>query len=540
MSRQVNVNVGNYDGKWSTRIVLDPSLPSENYTLIGADTTVSFTNKDITDPSNKVASTGININGSFSQITGNAVPGNVLTYVGPDLEFRPVSGSASASAIKYVSYQAILPGDGSIGAPFQTIGEAITATSSISEMKTIYVLPGEYNESISIRPNTLLIGQGANIVLGNILSNVAGPLGLSGTYQISGFTGLQVYFEFPSPTDAASISLEGMNLQDVTVLSDSAASVSMNMTGSSCTLFTGTVTSIKVNECQISGSMSVASGDVSIFSSKMDGLNVIGSGTVKIYSSIPGMASFDGPMTVQRDAQSMSQSTYLSGATASIVNDFSLLQIDPGNVLIGTGVNPATLTNSTILGTGANGFASGINKTAVGHGASVISDNQVAFSDAATSLKASGLSGHSAATTLTYNAATGVINYLSSSGIKKDHVKCICPKKSGEMIDGMKPRHYTWKETGEEAPGLIAEELDILSNDFPACNSLIARDKDGNPISVNYILLVPYLISLVQDLRERVSVLENTETKKNTTSSPEVQGDKEKGYHDIFGTYIKL
>ena len=72
-------------------------------------------------------------------------------------------------------------------------------------------------------------------------------------------------------------------------------------------------------------------------------------------------------------------------------------------------------------------------------------------------------------------------------------------------IDNLKPVKYTLKETPEEVGyGFLAHELQEV---FP---SLVKGEKDGEKIqTINYIGLISILVSEIQELKKRVSFLEN-------------------------------
>ena len=71
-------------------------------------------------------------------------------------------------------------------------------------------------------------------------------------------------------------------------------------------------------------------------------------------------------------------------------------------------------------------------------------------------------------------------------------------------MDKLKPVYFRFKENKKESIGLIAHEL---QEEIPF---LVDGDKDGpNMQSVNYNGLVGVLIKEIQELKKRVSSLEN-------------------------------
>lgn len=529
----VNVSFSNFDEGWYSQLIYNRNYPTVPYSLIGAETRVSFKNKIMTDPSNVIASSGLLVNGSYKPITGTATSGTVLTYSGGNLSFLPASGSGGASVIKYVSYQGAPGGDGSLSNPYQTISEALFNLLPVSEMKTIYVLPGIYNESFSVRPNTVIIGAGpeTQISPGNIISiNTNGSL--TGKYSFQNITLPDLFLEFIIEANTMELSMNGVTANSLNISSDMTSSVTMNL--DDCTIPNISVSGNYLNciDCSVSQNMTVnVQNACTLNRLNIGNLSVVTtfSPTITLLMTKSGACTFNGPFTVLRDAISNSVSVFSNGATETKSNDSSMFQMSTDNVLVGSSYPLTNLSRSSILGANASGFSSGTNRTAIGYGASVISDNQVAFSDTATTLKASGLNGHSAATSITYNAATGVINYMSSSGINKKNIQDLCPKKTAELIDMLCPRRYSWKHDNSESSGLIAEEVEQIvarlnSRDM---NSLVARDKDGKAISVNYILLIPYLLKHVQTLRDEIVKLNSiVVNKKEWTSKDKTAEDQ--------------
>ena len=63
--------------------------------------------------------------------------------------------------------------------------------------------------------------------------------------------------------------------------------------------------------------------------------------------------------------------------------------------------------------------------------------------------------------------------------------------------------HYNLKESGNQAIGFIAHEL---QEHYP---ELVTGEKDGeNMQSINYIGLIPILVKEIQDLKKRIAQLE--------------------------------
>jgi hypothetical protein len=66
-----------------------------------------------------------------------------------------------------------------------------------------------------------------------------------------------------------------------------------------------------------------------------------------------------------------------------------------------------------------------------------------------------------------------------------------------ENLQRLNPVRFTWKETGKDDIGLIAEEVSAI---FP---EMVEYDQDGNPIGIHYSRLVTILISILKELTSK-------------------------------------
>ncbi len=71
-----------------------------------------------------------------------------------------------------------------------------------------------------------------------------------------------------------------------------------------------------------------------------------------------------------------------------------------------------------------------------------------------------------------------------------------------EKVLLLNPVGFTWKTTGEEDIGLIAEEVE------QALPDLVIHDGEGKPDAVKYDKVAIYLLKIVKDQQERISALE--------------------------------
>lgn len=80
----------------------------------------------------------------------------------------------------------------------------------------------------------------------------------------------------------------------------------------------------------------------------------------------------------------------------------------------------------------------------------------------------------------------------------KDNIKTI--ENSTEIVNKIRPVSFDWKDTGNKAFGVIAQELEEILPE------LVATSKDNNRY-VSYIQLIPFLIGAIQELSEEVKSL---------------------------------
>lgn len=516
--RNVNFNIID-QGVW-TRCVVNPGEDAVPCTIIGADTTVVFKNKDMTDPSNTIAATNLAVNGTIMPIVGTAVNGEVLTVNNGTLEFLPVSGSSS-TFIKYVSAANPVAGDGSINNPYKTITAAITALGSGPEIKTIYVLPGNYSENVELYPNTVLIGSGINTtrIMPTFTMRYSTEVSVyEGAINVSNMTVTDIAFDTTTDTvSTATYNFTDVSSQTCTLASDNTATNNIgffqncNMTTFNADLFVGAFNIFVAANAGITIRSDCSFNAVNINALTLTGPLDPDISTIRITISNISAATFIEGLAVLIDATSLIEASIDIRASVEPINLAAKILLDKTSTFVGTNVTGTLISRSTAIGADIIGIASeSINRTGLGYGATLDADYQVAFADGARMLKASGLIGHAAATNVTYDTVTGRINYATSSAKNKEEIEALCPDRSGLLIDSIVPRKYRWKESGKYAPGLIAEEVaEIVDNiDCESMQDLIARNASGEVVTVNYTLFVPHLINCIKDLRDRVSALE--------------------------------
>jgi hypothetical protein len=106
-------------------------------------------------------------------------------------------------------------------------------------------------------------------------------------------------------------------------------------------------------------------------------------------------------------------------------------------------------------------------------------------------------------TSTTFNNSVSALSFTAMSDyrVKKD----IKPLKLEEYsVDNLNPVHFKFKDSDKESIGLIAHEL---QKEYPF---LVEGEKDGEKTqSVNYNGLIGVLIKEIQELKNRIKILEN-------------------------------
>ncbi|NPA34253.1 MAG: hypothetical protein GXO48_04920 [Chlorobi bacterium] len=104
--------------------------------------------------------------------------------------------------------------------------------------------------------------------------------------------------------------------------------------------------------------------------------------------------------------------------------------------------------------------------------------------------------------TLVYDPATGGIYYQASSAQQKKDIKPFSDQ--WNKVLSLEPKQFTYKESGHQSIGYLAEQLDSLG-----LKAIVQYDQNGNPISINYQLLSIYTIELLKEYNQRITELEN-------------------------------
>lgn len=505
-----------------TRVTVNSGEAYTPYALVGPASKSTLTNKTIIDSSNNISANNLTVNGVSSKIIGSVTPtnGQVLTAVTGGYQFTTVSGVGTGTNVRYVSKSGSVSGDGSINSPFLTVVAAINSfslTPTIS--KTIVIGPGNYSENVIITPNTTLIGVGRRtIITGTIdYDGVTDPTGYYSFRNIylsqmlvnsSAFPSATVSYEYinvmadtinnwaVAGSEGITFNAWGCNIGQLSVLAETATIVGTIITGA-VQLNIGILVSIQ--NCSVYNTITATSSSVS-------------RAEMRLVSSMIEALIVQQFITVYTDGVSIpNNATYGADVLVSTINDHGILQVNRNNLLFGS-MTANTIddnTNCTVLGMGSVLASGSINRTTVGYGATTDADNQISFSDTATNLRAAGLTGHSAATNITYDTVTKRINYATSSRAYKTNIENLPIDESMHLVRGIRPVKYNWKSDGTLSHGIIAEELNELVDTIDGAECLVAKDENGKVLTVNYTLMIPHLINCIKNLEKRIIDLEN-------------------------------
>lgn len=102
-------------------------------------------------------------------------------------------------------------------------------------------------------------------------------------------------------------------------------------------------------------------------------------------------------------------------------------------------------------------------------------------------------------------SSSGEIGYYTSSIRYKEHVETIAGLDALALVQQMRPVTFTIKKEQRESAGLIAEELFRI---LPRAVPMAEWNGISVPESVDTDMLIPYLIGSIQNLADRLEVLE--------------------------------
>lgn len=502
-----------------TRTTVISGETHKPYTLVGPASRTKLTNKIIIDPSNDVSANKLTVDGTSMPIIGTAGNGDVLTAVTGGYQFLPNAGGSGVNAyVKYVSNQSFDDADGSFAKPYSSIANAVTSfEGDATSKKAVILFPGVYSQTFSLLPQLSIVGMDRNssVITETIIAEIGADVNTYVSFENLTMGDVQLLSSGTNVTDVYFNNVTmGIHSADATTLT----SVIGHYNNVSAVNITFSGGRIFMDNVQCSGSLVTTTVQsrsiIKDTSSTSTDLGTIES-TVE-YATINcnlGNLSFTGTVNLYTDATSLCNTTSPPNAVFPI-NEYSVIKANATNVIVGGAYASAStdlLTNCTAIGYTSAIPSGSNNRTYIGYNASCEVDNQVAFSDTATNIRARGLDGHAAATNITYDTVTGRINYSVSSRDFKENITPLPIEDSMNLIRGIRPTLYQWKDSRKFSHGIIAEELDeyINDSDILGADCLVAKDSNGKVVTVNYTLLIPHLINCVKTLEKRIVDLEN-------------------------------
>jgi hypothetical protein len=176
-----------------------------------------------------------------------------------------------------------------------------------------------------------------------------------------------------------------------------------------------------------------------------------------------------------------------SGTAGTAISFTQAMTLDSsGNLLVGT-TSTGTTNSTSITLEKANGYmvVNHISGTATGAGYAIFGYNGTLIGS------------------ITQSGTTAVLYNVTSDQRLKDNIADA--DSASSLIDSIKVRQFDWKADGShQRYGFIAQEL------LPVAPEAVHQPQDPDDMmAVDYSKLVPMLVKEIQDLRARISVLEN-------------------------------
>ena len=108
-------------------------------------------------------------------------------------------------------------------------------------------------------------------------------------------------------------------------------------------------------------------------------------------------------------------------------------------------------------------------------------------------------------------ASTTAYNVTSDVRLK-NNIQDLTEQQAGSIIDGLRPRIWTWKLSGEDGLGMVAQEENAVDPILAKIGAVTVGDSDPTTITRQWgrsdQALVPILITELKSLRARVAALE--------------------------------
>ena len=114
----------------------------------------------------------------------------------------------------------------------------------------------------------------------------------------------------------------------------------------------------------------------------------------------------------------------------------------------------------------------------------------------------------SLSSTLTVGSTVGALAFFQTSDERlKTDIKTITSpvnNTNNSVIDELRPVEFKWKESKTKAAGFIAQEVKGIT----ALSNIVGESPNGY-LNIDYSQIIPYLVSEIQSLKNRVKKLEN-------------------------------
>lgn len=475
----------------------DPKLPTLAYSIVGSKTACAMYNKDLSDPSNKIIAKAIGT--PQITVTGTPIAGQVLTAQTNSTATWRTPEVSGTTCIIYVSILGTSSGDGNVGNPYSTIGEAISANRDTEV--TIMVLPGTYPEYIYVTAGMTIIGTPNTNIYG-IYND-----------ETSSFEG--------------NVTIIGCNFSDTTTFDMTTALANLNLFMYDCTVNTLNTNGCPLSlvNCRVIDLLECRNGNIYIRGSNVNSYNAFS--TAEIYNSyvLDMTIQYGAETTLKTAGTTVVNGTVTSASIGSLdidhlasitTNDFTLFKpVNHGKVNISgsnigiaststTFTDPDGYTNEDCIIIGNNSTISSSidNSIAIGSNVSIAESNTVAFPDTINKFILKGLESSAGGSTIVFNPTTGRLSYATSSRNEKKDIKSHDLNKSVDIVNTLEVNTFTWKRDDTSDVGFIAEDVAEVDR------TLVAEDEEGKIRGINHVRLFPHIIATLQHMQKRIDSLE--------------------------------
>ncbi len=167
------------------------------------------------------------------------------------------------------------------------------------------------------------------------------------------------------------------------------------------------------------------------------------------------------------------------------VTDFNKVGSDVGDIIQLTTPDKSSLVNAI------NSIGS-----SVANDTSTNSDFFVVFTDQTSGVEQTFTVANSK---LYFNPSTGTLNSTDFNSLsdknKKDNIESLVD--AVNVINNIKPVSFTWKDNGNKAYGVIAQDVEEILPD------IVSTNKEGVK-SVSYTQIIPFLIQVIQEQHKEI------------------------------------